>query len=119
MSGLVGFDAKGRSGSYVGTVRAVEYHRNGISGLGFYLVRFDLDDRQWPAMHGKPFSAVVCEKEADSDAGAVCVFVTADGVDLCDMRGDRFADELRRIVATAKWQHEVDAEKVARAQAPR
>lgn len=83
-------------------VNAAQYHRNGISGIGFYAVRFTFIDDE-----AKTRSAIATIFNNDSDDAkvtghcAVLVENSQGHIDISDKyRGDHFEAELRKFLVS-------------------
>lgn len=94
---------RGPKGSYIGKIHSVAYHRNGIGGLGFHEVIFDLKDKDFP--ENPTLHAIVTYEDDQKGAEA---FLTTVGKPGEAWRGsDYFGDDLRKICERAKWPHEI------------
>jgi hypothetical protein len=88
----------------VGRVIDMGYHRNGVSGSGFWTIIFEgkLENR------GRKFTAVYFENENNREilTAVLAVDSLVDGnANLC-WRGDAFHRELKKLVENYEWPHE-------------
>lgn len=92
-------------GRYVKEVVQVQYHRNGISGVGFTAVLFKSNEAGHPShtpkslflaiVHDEPGYCSVVRVDDLSDARGVTFGVNS-------WRGDNFEAELREVIAEAE-----------------
>jgi len=92
---------------------AFDYHRNGISGLGFYSARFSSDTDGGEL---EPFVAILEAFDLDDpfERGHCYVLAVKDLLDsgpVRNWRGDNFEDELRPLLALAwqVWRQRIEA----------
>ena len=94
----------------------IDYHRNGICGAGFHVVRFDWEDtlRNGEVQSGEGFVATVFDAPTDEDGYAIprhteftnpkVAVLDPANLDEC-WRGDQFADAIYEAIH-AKEQEE-------------
>ena len=85
-------------------VTALEYHRNGVGGIGFAVARFTFEE----TVGAGEFSAVATIFSSDEKFTGYCAVLVEgeDGkIDITSKwRGDHFEEELRQFIASAAGQ---------------
>jgi hypothetical protein len=89
----------------IGEVVDMDYHRNGISGIGFWTIIFEASDESDCA--GQTFVATYFPNDENECFTAVLRLndLTKGNSGGC-MRGDHFHDELKTLVDNYEWPHE-------------
>lgn len=85
----------------VGKVKQVAFHRNGISGAGFHVVLFELDDDgMGQVKRGDLMLGIVFDEPSHVAVLAVTPLLTTDGAafGVNSWRGDRFRAGLERAI---------------------